>query len=111
MRSLKGLVAKAGIGGMALALGLLTVAPAFADDDDEGRHGREGRHEHGWREHERWGWGPPAYVRPAPPPVVYYGGPPPVYYAPPPPVYYAPPPPPVVYGSPSLNVVVPLNFR
>lgn len=89
---------------IALALGILIAAPAFAEGGDHDR-----------REHERWehergehrGYWRPGYVV-TPPPVAYYGQAP-VYYAPPPPVYYAPPPPPAYYAPPSLNVVIPLR--
>src|SRR5882672_4266306 len=112
MQALQTLKAKAGTGGrragvaaavaLALGVGLLGSAPAFADDD-------------GWRHHHRHGyWGPQAgvyYGAPAyaPPPPVYYAPPPRVYYAPPPPVYYAPPPP--VYSPPgvSLGVTIPIR--
>jgi len=85
-------------GAVALALGLLGVAPALADHD----HWREHWHRH-------YGYGGPRVVVTTPPPVAYYGAPP-VYYAPPPPVYYAPPPP-VVYPAPgvSLGVTIPLR--
>lgn len=79
-----------------LVVGLLNIAPAFADHDRDGGEGRWHRHRH---------WERPI---PVPPAVVYYGAPPVVYA--PPPVYYAPPPP-VVYGGPTLNVTVPLRFR
>ena len=93
---LERLSAKVGTGGrrialaaVALALGLLSTAPASAE----------------WRDHRGCCWGPRFGVVVAPP-VVYgaapvYAAPPPAYYAPPPPVYYAPPP--VVY-SPGLSL-------
>ena len=101
MRVLNSLQAKAGIGGrrvgvaaVALALGLLGSAPAFADHD-------------GWHHHGRWWGGPRVGVVVGGPPVVYappsYYAPPPVVYAPPP-VYYAPPPPVVYAPGVSLGV-------
>jgi hypothetical protein len=98
MRALKRLTAKVGTGGrragvaaVALALGLLGSAPAFADPP-------------WWHHHRHWGYGPGVVV--AAPPPVYYA--PPAYYAPPP-VYYAPPP--VVYSPPgvSLGVTIPIR--
>jgi hypothetical protein len=104
MRALNGLTAKVGIGGrrtgvaaVALALGLLGTAPAFADPP-------------WWHHHRHHGYGPGVVVT-SPPPVVYGYAAPPVYYAPPPPpVYYAPPPP-VVYSPPgvSLGVTIPIR--
>jgi hypothetical protein len=110
-RTMRGMLPNAGswrrpIGALVvvLALGVLHAAPAFADDDDDDGDRRD-----------RYGqWEQPVVIAPAPPPVIYYGAPPPVVYEPaPPPVYYyyPPPAPPVVYGAPSFNITVPLNFR
>lgn len=73
------------------------AAPAFADRDDWRDHERHERREHAWREHE-WREHHRGYV--------YRPG----YVYAPPPVVYAPPPPPVV-AQPSLNFVIPLDFR
>lgn len=90
---------------LAAAIGVLSAAPALADE--------------GWhRGHDRDGWRGPHnayYAHPrhgyyyGPPPRVYYAPPPRIYYAPPPPVYYVPPP--VYYGVPGISVVIPLHIH
>ncbi|HVA13183.1 MAG TPA: hypothetical protein VNF99_08030 [Stellaceae bacterium] len=76
------------------AVTLISVAaPAFADDNGHYRDRDRGRE----REHH--------YRRG---PYVNYN---PGYVYAPPPVVYAPPPPPPVEVEPSLNFVIPLNFR
>jgi len=82
------------------ATGLLTAAPAKADDHWHG-HGHWGH----WDHHPHG----PVFV-PAPP-VRYYAVPR-YLYAPPPPAIYVPPPPPPYYYAPSgvsLNVAIPLR--
>lgn len=110
LRGFKKTVLAAGIAG--LVLGSLGVAPAWADDDDQGWHrGWRGHREDEWREHY-WRHRPPVVVAPgyyAAPGTVYV--PPPVVYAPPPPVVYAPPPPVIYAPPPGINVVIPLSIR
>ncbi len=82
------------------SIGVVTVGPAFADEDDwnGGRRGwREHREwrEHEWREREWRESHPYVYVAPG-----YDSG---YYYAPPPPVYVPPPVP------PSINFVFPIR--
>lgn len=74
-------------------LAVVSVAmPALADEDN---------HDHD-RDRDRAREYRPSYQRP------YYAYPQRYVYAPPP-VYYRPPPPPPI--APSLNIVIPLQFR
>ncbi len=107
------------LGVLAAVLGGLDATPADAHDGWRGGYGwhHRGWGGRGWYGHYRgyYGYGAPGYVYGAPPVVV---APPAVMYAPPP-VMVAPPaamyaPPPVIMAppvAPSVNLVVPLNFR
>ncbi len=79
------------------SIGIVTVGPAFADDDDQGRGWRGHREwrEHEWHQREWREYHPYVYVAPG-----YDSG----YYYAPPPVVYAPPPVP-----PSINFVFPIR--
>ena len=70
----------------------LSISPAFADNDDHGRNGRDHRRD----DHRRGEWYHPEYRHP----YVYAQ---PVYV--PPPVYYAP------RQSPGISLFFPLDFR
>jgi hypothetical protein len=78
----------------------LTVAPAWAEHDDDHDHGRH----RGWYKHhdrdEAYEAPGAVVIYPAPPPVVVYPQPAPVYVAPVP-----------VAIPPSVNFVFPLRFK
>jgi hypothetical protein len=84
-------IAKKFMPAFALLIAASLTSPAFADED----HGHDRGRDHGRGHH---------YYRPRPY-VVY----PQRYVYAPPPVYYRVPPPPPV--APSLNIVIPLQFR
>jgi hypothetical protein len=96
------------LGGLAAALmlsavaGVVTAAPARADDWRRGDEREEWRHREEWRERHRdearW-WYERGYYGPygAPPPPAYVEAPPPVVYTPPPPA--------------GFNLVFPIEIR